>query len=453
MTALVEIKIPDIGDFDAVEVIELHSSAGDEIGIEDPIISLESDKATMEVPSPVAGVLKELKVNIGDKVAEGTLIALVEASDDSQNDVRNNVQEPEQAATSVEEKTPRHPVTKNSATKNSATKVSAEEPAAKPTAAHIPPASLPPPAEKAGVGLSHASPAIRRFARELGADLSQIKGHGPKGRITNEDVQSYIKGRLGSESAVTPSGGDMGIPAMPKIDFAKFGQIEIQKLSRIKRISGPHLHRAWLNVPHVTHHDEADVSDLEAFRKSLKAEAEKRGLRVTALAFIMKALVNALKAFPSFNASLSHDGESLILKKYYHIGIAVDTPNGLVVPVFKDVDQKGIYELTEEMGDMSSRARDGKLKLAEMQGGCMSISSLGGIGGTAFTPIVNAPEIAILGVTRAKMQPVWNGTEFEPRLLLPLDLSYDHRVIDGAAAARFVAHLCSLLGDMKRVLL
>jgi pyruvate dehydrogenase E2 component (dihydrolipoamide acetyltransferase) len=300
----------------------------------------------------------------------------------------------------------------------------------------------------------HASPSARRVARELGVDLTQVPGTGRKERVTKEDVRKFKEGGAPAKKAAAAAPEGMaGIPPIPAVDFAKFGEVEVQELKRIKKISGAHLHRCWLNVPMVTHHDEADVTELEAFRKSLKAEAEKRGVRVTALGFIMKALAAALRAFPQFNSSLSADGGSLVLKKYVHIGIAVDTPNGLVVPVFRDVDQKSIYQLAEEMGDISARARDGKLKPAEMQGGCMSISSLGGIGGTAFTPLVNAPEVAILGVTRSQMKPVWNGSEFVPRLMMPMDLSYDHRVIDGAEAARFMSYLCQALGDLRRLLL
>ena len=300
---------------------------------------------------------------------------------------------------------------------------------------------------------AHASPVVRRFARELGVDLSKVQGSGRKGRVTKEDVQGFVKQALRARGTATAPTGGVGIPPIPEVDFSKFGPVEVQPLSRIKRKSGPHLHRAWLNVPMVTHHDEADITELEAFRKSLKDEAAKQGVRVTPLAFLLKASAAILRMHPHINASLAPDGESLVLKQYCHIGVAVDTPNGLVVPVIQNVDQKGIFELAAELGEVSARARDGKLKPQDLQGGCFSISSLGGIGGTAFTPLVNAPEVAILGVTKARMAPVWNGTEFVPRLLLPLDLTYDHRVIDGAQAARIMVDLCMVVGDLRRLLL
>ncbi len=427
-------RIPDIGDFDQVDIIEVHVAVGDSVKAEDPLITLESDKATMDVPSPADGEIKNVLVKVGDQVSEGSNIAILLTAMPTATEKKS---ESAATATVAEQK----PLADDEDTKP------------QPQAVHSPPPTLPPPAEKAGVAPPHASPGVRRYARELGADVSKIRGSGPKGRILKEDVKAFVKSIV--EGGASPAGvsGGTGIPAMPEVDFSKFGEIETQELPRIKRISGPHLHRAWLNVPHVTHHDEADITDLEAFRQSLKQEAAKKDLRVTMLAFIMKAVAAALKEFPNFNASLSSDGQNLILKKYFHIGIAVDTPNGLVVPVFRDVDKKSIFDLALEMGEVSLRARDGKLKPNEMQGGCISISSLGGIGGTAFTPIVNAPEVAILGVTRARMQPVWNGEKFKPRLMLPLDLSYDHRVIDGAAAARFVAYLRDTLADMRRVLL
>ncbi|MDX1512699.1 MAG: dihydrolipoyllysine-residue acetyltransferase [Gammaproteobacteria bacterium] len=435
-----EVRVPDIGDFKDVPVIEVLVSPGDSVKAEDALITLESDKATMDVPSPGEGEIAELKVKVGDTVSEGDVILTMKsgAKRDGKKEAKTGKDEkPEKARQAP----PRERAE------------AAQERSQEGAEAGVRPSPTASIAESApGPGkLFHATPAVRRFARELGVDLSQVRGTGRKGRILKEDVKGFVKVALSQPAAAAPAGG--GIEPIPAVDFSKYGEIETRPLSRIKKISGPHLHRAWLNVPHVTHHDEADVTELEAFRKSLKDEAEKKGVRLTALGFIMKAVAAALAEFPNLNASLSPDGESLILKKYFHVGIAVDTPNGLVVPVFRDVDKKGLFELAEEMMDVSKRAREGKLKPAEMQGGCISISSLGGIGGTGFTPIVNAPEVAILGVTRSRMTPVWNGKEFEPRLMLPLDLSYDHRVIDGAEAARFVACLCGLLSDLRRLLL
>jgi pyruvate dehydrogenase E2 component (dihydrolipoamide acetyltransferase) len=431
--ALRQVLVPDIGDFEDVPVIEIAVAPGDPVSPEDPLITLESDKATMDVPAPEAGVIKEIKVAVGDTVSAGTLIALMETSADAEP----APEQPAAPAARVVEQTP--------------------TPAPAPPAPSAAPGRPSPTAgmsiaEPQARGSSHATPSIRRYARELGVELDRVRGTGRKGRILKDDVTRFVKGELSRPSGAGVEGG-AGIPPIPAVDFAKFGPVEIQALGRIKRIAGPHLHRAWLNVPHVTHHDEADVTEMEAFRRSLKDEAERQGVRVTALSFIMKALTTALRQFPNFNASLSADGESLVLKKYFNIGIAVDTPNGLVVPVIREVDGKGIFELGAELAEVSARAREGKLTPAEMQGGCMSVSSLGGIGGTAFTPIVTAPEVAILGVTRARMTPVWNGKEFAPRLMLPLDLSYDHRVIDGAEAARFVSFLAQVLGDVRRLLL
>ena len=424
-----EIQVPDIGDFSGVDVIEILVAPGDHVAVDDPLITLESDKASMEIPSPEAGVVKALKIKVGDKLSQGSPILDLEVEGGGES------------VPAVAEETP------------SAEPIAA--PAAQPAQPSAPPPAPPTSIDETAFSRVHASPSVRRMARELGVDLGKVSGTGRKGRITKEDVQGFVSQAMSPSTAAaapaTASGS--GIPAMPAVDFAKFGEIEAQDLMRIKKISGAHLHRAWLNVPMVTHHDEADITELEAFRKSLKTEAEKQGVRVTMLAFMMKALAASLKQFPGFNASLSADGQQLILKKYFHIGIAVDTPKGLVVPVFRDVDQKSIYELAAEMAELSARARDGKLKPEEMQGGCMSISSLGGIGGTAFTPIVNAPEVAILGATRSRMMPVWNGKEFVPRLMQPLDLTYDHRVIDGAAAARFMSHLCTMLGDIRHLLL
>ncbi len=430
-----EVRVPDIGDFSDVPVIEVLVKAGDAVNKEDALVTLESDKATMDVPSPFAGTVKELKISVGDKVSEGAVILTMEASAGAPAAESEAAEKKQEKAPEARAEAPQEPAPAPSA--DVATRPS-------PTAAIATDSPVPRAA-------FHATPAVRRFARELGVDLSGVRGTGRKGRILNDDIKRFVKETL-ARPAAAPGVG-MGIEPIPAVDFSKFGEVETRPLPRIKKISGPHLHRAWLNVPHVTHHDETDVTELEEFRKSLKAEGEKKGVRITALAFITKAVAKTLAEFPSVNASLTPDGESLVYKKYFHIGIAMDTPNGLVVPVLRDVDKKGIFDLAKEMGEISGRAREGKLKPNEMQGGCISISSLGGIGGTAFTPIVNAPEVAILGVTRARTMPVWNGKEFLPRLMLPLDLSYDHRVIDGAEAARFMAYLCGLLGDLRRLLL
>ena len=437
-----EVKVPDIGDFSEVDIIEVLVSPGDSVKQDDPLITLESDKASMEIPSPKSGTVQEVKVKVGDKVGEGSVILTLEtgAAD-------SGAPPPAQPA----------PAKSGKAGMPSAPSASqSEEPTDPPPEPRKPPVSEVP-VDEPSFARVHASPSVRRFARELGADLGKVEGTGRKGRITKEDVQNFVKRILqgapaAASAAAAPTGG-AGIPPIPPQDFSKFGEVEEKPLSRIKRLTATNLHRSWLNVPHVTHHDEADITDTEAFRKSLKDEAEKAGVRVTLLAFLMKASVSALKAFPNFNASLSADGEKLILKKYYHLGIAVDTPDGLVVPVVRDVDKKSIFELSGELGGISKKARDKKLGPAEMQGACFTISSLGGIGGTAFTPIVNAPEVAILGVTRAQMKPVWNGKEFTPQLMQPLSLSFDHRVIDGAEAARFVKHLGTVLSDVRRLLL
>ncbi len=441
-----DVQVPDIGDFTDVEVIELLVQQGDQVQIDDSLITLESDKASMEIPAPRAGTVKKLHVGVGDKVSEGHLIVTLAVPLSEGGEAAK----PAAAAQASAAAAPRPaPEPAPEAAPGPDTAAEGSGPRASPTA-HI---------SDSEFRKAHASPAVRRFARELGAELSLVKGSGPKGRILKDDVKAFVKQTLtGSGAAyggVSQGAGDggMGIPRMPEIDFAKWGETEVRELKRIKKLSGANLHRAWLNVPHVTHHDEADVTELEAFRQALKKEAEQKGVRVTALTFVIKALAKTLREFPDVNASLAPDGASLILKKYYHVGIAVDTPKGLVVPVLRDVDRKTVFELAADMADISARARDGKLKPDEMQGGCMSISNLGGIGGTAFTPIVNAPEVAILGLARARMTPVWNGKEFAPRLMQPLDLSYDHRVVDGAEAARFVAFLAALLGDLRRILL
>ena len=427
MANIIEIALPDIGDFKDVEVIEVLVSAGDNIGVDDSLITLESDKASMEIPSPAAGVVKEVKVSVGDIINEGDLLVLL--AEDDQPAETAPVAPPKPLDT---QSTPPPPAP--------------GEKKAKPLPI-APTRDDMPPGRKA-----HASPGVRRFARELGVDLSRVTGSGPKGRITKDDVQSFVKGAL-SGGKTASAGGSLALPSMPEVDFSKFGETEEVDLSRIKKISGAHLHRSWITVPHVTQFDEADITELEAFRKSHKDEALKKDVRLTFMPFLMKAVEAALREFPSVNSSLSADGEKLILKKFINIGVAVDTPNGLVVPVIRDVDQKGVYDLARELMEISAKARDGKLGPADMQGGCFTISSLGGIGGTQFTPIVNAPEVAILGVSRASMKPVWNGKKFKPRLVMPYSLSYDHRVIDGAEGVRFTTWLGSLLSDIRRLVL
>jgi pyruvate dehydrogenase E2 component (dihydrolipoamide acetyltransferase) len=430
-SASVEVIVPDIGDFQDVEIIEIFVKPGDTVKVEDPLITLESDKATMEVPSSDAGTVETILVKVGDRISTGTAVVRLGTSG------RGAVPSAPAASNPEVGKVDSAPV--------DPTQVPAASLAAEPSKI-----------DEVAFRKAHASPSIRKFARELGVDLSKLSGSGRKNRIIKEDVQNYVKQAVtktesGTTAVLAASGG--GIPMMPEVDFSKFGEIETQDLPRIKKISGKNLHRVWLNIPAVTHHDEVDITNLENFRKELKEEAAKQGVRITLLAFIMKALVGNLKQFPAFNSSLTPNGERLILKKYFHIGIAVDTPNGLVVPVIRDVDQKSVYDIAHDLGEMSVKARDGKLKSQDMQGGSMTISSLGGIGGTAFTPLVNAPEVAILGLTRSRMQPVWDGKVFVPRLMQPVDVSYDHRVIDGAEAARFVASLGKYLTDIRRVLL
>ncbi|QNK66731.1 dihydrolipoyllysine-residue acetyltransferase [Variovorax sp. PAMC26660] len=429
----VEIKVPDIGDFKDVAVIELLVKVGDTVAAEQSLITVESDKASMEIPSSAAGVLKELKVKVGDTVNIGDLIAVLEGV------AAAAAPAPAQAA--------------------AAATACAPAPAASPAPAAAAPHE--PTAAPTG-SLPHASPSVRKFARELGVPLEEIKGSGPKGRITQEDVQGFTKAVMSGQvstkasAAKAPAGGGadgaaLGLIPWPKVDFTKFGAVERKDLSRIKKLSGANLHRNWVMIPHVTNNDEADITELEAFRVSTNKENEKSGIKVTMLAFVIKAVVAALKKFPEFNTSL--DGDQLVYKQYYNVGFAADTPNGLVVPVLKDADKKGILQISAEMGELAKKARDGKLGSADMQGGCFSISSLGGIGGTHFTPIINAPEVAILGLSKGQMKPVWDGKQFVPRLTLPLSLSYDHRVIDGALAARFNAYLGQVLADYRRILL
>jgi len=448
MAAVQDVLVPDIGDFKDVEIIEVNVSSGDKVNENDPLITLESDKATMEVPSPRSGTIAEIKVGTGDKVSEGSLICTMEAGEgavpeppspegEQETDVEAPAEKPAEGA-KPETPPPSEPTEKEG------------------TAAAAPPPAPAKDVDEEAFAKAHASPSVRRFARELGADLGGIAGTGPKGRILKEDVQAFVKGVLSRPPAEAPAAAapaGAGIPPVPEVDFSKFGEVEEVVLPRIKKISGPALHRSWLNVPHVTHHEEADITDIDAYRKELDSAAKEEGYRVTLLSFLLKACVAAMKAHSEFNASLSPDGAKLIMKKYFHMGVAVDTPGGLVVPVIRDVDRKGIIEISKELGEISARARDGKLGPNEMQGACFTISSLGGIGGTAFTPIVNAPELAILGVTRSKMAPVWDGEEFVARNMLPLSLSYDHRVIDGALAARFAVALKHLLGDVRRLIL
>jgi pyruvate dehydrogenase E2 component (dihydrolipoamide acetyltransferase) len=425
--SLMEVKVPDIGDFKDVPIIEIQVKPGDVVRPDDPLLTLESDKATMEVPAPSEGKVVQLLVKIGDKVSQGSTILKLE---------RGEV--PLSVPSVIAQQEP-EPEPKSARKANGNTQVAA-----------MPGKSVLPPPAGADFGGVHASPSVRRLARELDIDLTKLTGSGEKGRVTKEDVKASLKGE--GPAAQAPAGG-MGIPEIPAQDFSKFGPVETKPLSRIKRLSGPHLLRAWLNVPHVTHTDETDITDLEAFRKSLDTNAKEKGYRVTLLAFLMKASVVALKAHPEFNSSLSPAKDALIYKKYYHIGVAVDTPEGLVVPVVRDVDRKGISELSQELGALSKKAREGKLSPTEMQGASFTISSLGGIGGTSFTPIVSAPEVAILGVVRSAMKPVWDGKIFQPRLMLPLCVSYDHRVIDGALAARFTRQLAGILEDVRQLVL
>jgi pyruvate dehydrogenase E2 component (dihydrolipoamide acetyltransferase) len=415
----IEVTVPDIGDFDNVPVVGILVSVGDTVAAEDPLVELESDKATMEVPSPAAGVVKEIKVSEGDNVSKGALILILEASG------------------------------------------SEDAPALAPAAAAAPIAAAPAPVAAApaatvtdaGFGKAHASPSIRAFARTLDIDISKVNGTGRKGRILREDVTKFLKSSITSTGTGGGAQGGMGIPPIPIVDFSKFGPVEDVEMPRIKKLSGPALHRSWLNIPHVTHNEEADITDLDKYRKELDTQAKTEGYRVTLLSFVIKASISALKQHWEVNSSVHPDGDKLIKKDFYNIGFAADTPNGLMVPVIKDADRKGLVEISKELGDLSAKAREGTLKGPDMQGATFTISSLGGIGGTSFTPIVNAPEVAILGLTRSKMAPVWDGEAFQPRNMQPLSMSYDHRAIDGALAARFCATLKYLLGDVRRLML
>jgi pyruvate dehydrogenase E2 component (dihydrolipoamide acetyltransferase) len=443
--SIVEVKVPDIGDFKEVEVIELMVKPGDSIKVDQSLITVESDKASMEIPSSHAGVVKEIKVKVGDKVAEGSVVIMLEEAAGA-------------------EAAPAPAAAPAAAAPAAAPAPAAAAPAPAPAAAPAPAsAAAMAPAASSGPAPSfanaHASPSVRKFARELGVDLGKVKGSGPKGRITQQDVQGFVKGVMaaGPTAAPAASGGGAGMNLLPwpSLDFSKFGPTEVQPLSRIKKISGPNLHRNWVMIPHVTHFEEADVTDLEAFRVDSNAAyaKAKSPVKLTMLAFVIKASVAALKKFPAFNASLDEPNGALILKQYYNIGFAADTPNGLVVPVIKDADKKSVSQIATEMGELSAQAREGKLSPANMQGATFTISSLGGIGGTNFTPIINAPEVAILGLSKSAMKPVWDGSAFQPRLMQPIALSYDHRVIDGAGAARFAAYLADVLADLRKTLL
>jgi pyruvate dehydrogenase E2 component (dihydrolipoamide acetyltransferase) len=438
-----QVLVPDIGNFDSVDVIEVLVKEGDSVAKDDSLITLESDKASMDIPAPFGGVVKSISIKVGDKAAQGDLILILDAAEDS-----------------APAEKPAAPA-KTEAPKAEATPAVIPEPSrpAPEVPKVIQPQATPNPIGASAMSedgkAAHASPSVRKFARELGVNLKLVHGSGPKNRITQEDVQAYVKGELAKPRSENMGGAGLSTLPMPVIDFSQFGEIATKPLSRIKKLSGANLHRNWVTAPHVTQFDEADITDLEEFRKSMLADAEKRGAKLTLLAFLMKAVVNALREYPNFNASLSPDGDSLILKNYYNVGFACDTPDGLVVPVVRDVDKKDVLDIARDLGELSAKARERKLKVEEMQGGCFTISSLGGIGGTMFTPIINCPEVAILGVSRSSIQPVYNKETngFEPRLILPMSLSYDHRVIDGADGARFTSHLRMMLSDVRRLLL
>ena len=461
--ASVELKVPDIGDFKEVEIIEVLVKAGDSVSVEQSLITVESDKASMEIPASIAGKIVEMKVKLGDKVSEGSVIAMIDAAGAAAS-APAAVQAESAAAGSGAAAGGAGTASAGSA-RSESREISSGAPSPAVAAGSGAPSSVGAvgqqgatahvsPMDETNIVKPHASPAVRMFARELGVDLTKVRGTGPKQRITMDDVRGYVKGVISAADKPAAAAGDgaaLGLIPWPKVDFAKFGPIEPKPLSRIKKLSGANLHRNWVMIPHVTNNDEADITDLEAFRVSLNKESDQTGVKYTMLGFLIKAVVAALKKYPEFNASL--DGDQLVYKQYYHIGFAADTPNGLVVPVLKDADKKGLSDIAKETSDLAKKARDGKLSPSDMQGGTFSISSLGGIGGTHFTPIINAPEVAILGVSKSYYKPVWNGKEFAPQLTLPLSLSYDHRVIDGAAAARFNNVLRSLLGDFRRAVL
>ena len=442
--SIIEVTVPDIGA-DSAKVIEILVNIGDTVATEDPLITLESDKASMDVPSTHDGVIKSIAVSLDQDINEGTVILELEAAASAETQVQEEPQPDNEPQPDSKPQTEKEPQQKQQPQAEAAEEVNTK-PQATPAVQNTAPQSK--------QGKSHASPSVRRFARELGVDLTQLTGSGRKGRITKDDVKGFVKDSLlNPASSGTQAASGAGIPAVPAQDFSKFGEIDIQPLNKIKKLTAANLHRSWLNVPHVTHNDESNINDLEAFRKQLNAEyaKTKQDIKLSPLAFIVKAMVNALQRFPQFNSSLEPGGENLIYKQYFNIGIAVETPNGLVVPVIKEADKKSVAEIAVEMGELAKKARDKKLTMADMSGACITISSLGGIGGTGFTPIVNAPEVAILGVSRSKVQPVWNGSEFEPGMILPLSLSYDHRVIDGAEAARFTRHIAALLEDIRRL--
>ncbi len=461
MADIREAKVPDIGDYKGVPVIEVLVAVGDRVSLDQGLLTLESDKATMEVPAPFAGTVREVKVKVGDEVAEGTVVAMIEADDGAQSQAADedaakvaNAKPSEQASASDGKSADKDEPARPASDKTADDRAAADTPKADRSAPSSAPASATSSASSGDNATPpHASPGVRRYARELGVDLSRLSGSGRKQRITREDVNSFVKSSLAQPASAARSAASSGLQLLPwpKVDFSKFGSVETRPLSRIKKISGANLARNWAMIPHVTHQEEADITEMEAFRKQVGSE--QKDLKVTPLVFLIKAVVKALQRFPSFNASLDETAENLVLKQYFHVGIAVDTPDGLVVPVLRDCDRKSLLELARELGEVSGRARDKKLKPDEMQGGSMSISSLGGIGGTSFTPIINAPEVAILGVCKASLKPIWNGSAFEPRLMLPLSLSYDHRVIDGAEAARFASYLAQLLADVRRLLL
>jgi pyruvate dehydrogenase E2 component (dihydrolipoamide acetyltransferase) len=452
------VLLPDVGDFKDVEVIEVLVSPGDRVAAEDSLITLESDKASMEIPSPYTGEIRQVMVKVGERISQGHMIAVmaVEGAEAEEAGAAADKAAPTQATAQavvpssedIEPPEQSSPMPKPALMQEGETGPS-RRPGEK---EHLPPPVKAQFSELPG-RKAHASPGVRHYARELGVDLSLVAGSGPKGRVTKDDVRSFVKQAVSGRSAPQAAGPGLMLPPAPEVDFSRFGEVETVGLGRIKKLSGAHLHRSWLTVPHVTQFDEADITELEAFRKSLKGEAEKQGVKLTFMPFLLKACAATLRVMPEFNSSVAPDGEHLIMKKYVHIGVAVDTPNGLVVPVLRDVDKKGVMDLAAELGVISQKARDGKLAPGDMQGGCLSISSLGGIGGTQFTPIVNQPEVAILGVSRADMKPKWNGSEFVPRLMMPFSLSYDHRVIDGVQGVRFTTYIAGLLGDIRRLLL
>jgi pyruvate dehydrogenase E2 component (dihydrolipoamide acetyltransferase) len=450
--SVIEVKVPDIGDFKNIPVIEVLVKPGDRVIKEAALVTLESDKATMDVPAPAAGVVKEVRVKVGDKVSEGSPVLVLDAADGGEIAAKPAAEKvPAAAAAPAPQPAPRAAIAPAAQAPHPPSLSPGGREEARASLLHSGEGSGMRGAE-AGFAAAHASPSVRRFARELGVDLARVKGSGPKERVVKEDVQNYVKSEL-SRPRAAEGGLGLNLPPLPQVDFAKFGAVTLQPRSRIKKLSGANLHRNWVTIPHITQHDEADITELEEFRKVQVEEAKKQGIRFTILCFLLKAVVVALRQHPEFNASLSADGESLVLKQYFHIGVAVDTPNGLVVPVIRDVDKKGLIELAKELGEISARMRAGKIAPADLQGGCFSISSLGGLGGSHFTPIINAPEVAILGVGKSATRPMWNGREFAPRLMLPLSVSYDHRVIDGAQGARFIAFLSSVLTDIRRLVL